>query len=123
MRSILSIMFAVAGAVALPAIAGTELNANAAAASTATGAKGVALVPPPSNMGAVAPSEQASTVRGTKRVGQTLRCWQHGRLLYEGTGFRADAEKRPNAVTMQRTDGESVVVYDQKDSICILSNK
>jgi len=99
----------------LPGVAGAELVAKK---------PGVALVPPAANTGAVAPSEQASTARNSqKSSGQTLRCWQNGRLLYESAGFRADQESQPNAVTVQRLDGGSVVVFDQKDSVCILSNK
>lgn len=95
-----------------PAIACAELKVP----------NGVSVVPPAANTGAVAASEQAAPVRDTRKPGgHTLRCWQHGRLLYEGTGFRGDMERNPNAITVQRLDGDAVVVLDQKDSICILS--
>lgn len=101
---------------------GTSLLPVAASAEMTVNKGGVALVPPPANTGAVAPSQQASTLREPKKNGgRTLRCWQHGRLLYEGTGFKQDAESQPNAVTVPRTDGDSVILYDQKDSFCILS--
>lgn len=107
--------FMIVAAALMPVAAHAELAINKG---------GVALVPPAANTGAVAQSEQASTVRDTKKAeGQTLRCWQNGRLLYENTGFRADKAQQPNAVTIPRVDGESVVVFDQKDSICILSKK
>lgn len=113
MKGLIRIALVAAGFASAAAVAGTELAK-----------KGVALVPPDANTGAVAPSEQASTARETKKPGgQTLRCWQHGRLLFEGSGFKADAERKANSVTVQRADGESVVVYDNKDSMCILSNK
>ena len=103
-------------AVALsPAIACAEMAVNKKS--------GVALVPPPANTGAVAPSEQASTAREPKETGGRLRCWQHGRLLYEDTGFVADAERQPNAGTVRRLDGGSVVGFDQKASVCILTKK
>lgn len=103
------------GMAVLPARAHAEL---------AVGKPGVALVPPPANTGAVAPAEQASTARDARKSnGQTLRCWQNGRLLYESGGFRADQDRGPNAVAVQRNDGDSVVVFDQKDAICILSKK
>lgn len=102
-----------AAACLLPATASAELSVKKG---------GVSLVPPPSNTGAVAPSEQASTIRDTKKAGgRTLRCWQAGRLLYEGTGFKPDADHPSNTVTVPRTDGDSVVLFDQKDSFCILS--
>lgn len=101
---------------------GTAMLPGAASAELAVNKGGVSLVPPPGNTGAVAPSQQASTLREPKKNGgRTLRCWQHGRLLYEGTGFKQDAESQSNAVTVQRTDGDSVILYDQKDSFCILS--
>lgn len=103
---------------------GAGLFSSAALAELAVNKGGVALVPPAANTGAVAPSEQASTLRNQKKnTGQTLRCWQSGRLLYERSGFRHDPERQSNAVTMQREDGDDVVVFDNKDSICILSNK
>ncbi|HEY8608626.1 MAG TPA: hypothetical protein VIM12_16045 [Noviherbaspirillum sp.] len=109
------IAVALASATILPAAAQAELS---------VAKPGVALVPPAANMGAVAPSEQASTARDPRKAsGQTLRCWQNGRLLYEGSGFRSDQDRGPNAVAVQRNDGDSVVVFDQKDSICILSKK
>ena len=84
---------------------------------------GVKMVPPAANVGAVAPSEQASTIRETRKAGgDTLRCWQHGRLLYEGSGFRASSERHANAISVPRaSDGDTVTVYDLKDGICILS--
>jgi hypothetical protein len=106
--------FILLAAIALPALAGTE--------TTGSGG-GVKLVPPPANTGAVAPSEQASTLRDTKKAsGKTLRCWQHGRLLFEQSGFKDDAERPANAVVVGRNDGSSVTVFDQKDAVCILSN-
>lgn len=85
---------------------------------------GVSLVPPPGNTGAVSPSEQASTLRDPKKAGgKTLRCWQNGRLLYEDSGFKAEAERQGSAVVVPRHDGESVTVFDQRDAVCILSGK
>ncbi len=108
------VLFAMtAGAVVLPAVAGTELGTPS----------GAILVAPAANTGAVAASEQASTVRDTRKPGgHTLRCWHHGRLLYEGSGFRHDLEKASNAINVPRMDGDpSVVVLDLKDGMCILS--
>jgi hypothetical protein len=115
MSKILNAVALCAWAMMLPAVAGVEAG---------QGESGVKLVPPAANTGAVVPSEQASTVREVKRTeGQTLRCWQHGRLLYEEKGFKYSAEKKPNAVVVPKENGDSVVVFDQKDSICILSKK
>ena len=112
---IASFAFIVTATLLAPCAALAELEVNKG---------GVALVPPAANTGAVVQSEQASTARDPKKNGgQTLRCWQNGRLLYESTGFRADVAGKPNAVAVPRVDGDSVVVFDNKDSVCILSKK
>lgn len=118
-KTFITILFSCA--LAVPAAASAEMEMSKAAPQAQGGVK---LVPPAANTGAVADSEKAPTAREVKKPGgQVLRCWQHGRLLYEETGFAADAQRQPNAVTLRRTDGESVVVFDQKDSVCILSKK
>lgn len=114
MKTIAGVLLSFAALHALPAAAGTEV----------TTARGVALVPPAANMGAVVPSEQASTLRDpNKGAGKTLRCWQSGRLLYEDTGFKGEAERAGNTVVVPRAAGEPVTVFDNKDSVCILSDK
>lgn len=115
MKKILSaatLCAALTGAAVMPAIAGTEL-----------GSPGVSLVPPAANTGAVSAYEQASTVRDVRKAGgHTLRCWQQGRLLYEGSGFRHDLERTANTIGVPRIDGDpAVVLVDLKDGMCILS--
>lgn len=118
-RNLTTILMACA--LALPAVVHAEMEVHKSAAPAQGGVK---LVPPAANTGAVADSEKASTTREVKKPGgMILRCWQHGRLLYEEAGFPADAQRQPNAVTIRRADGDSVVVFDQKDSVCILSKK
>ena len=70
------------------------------------------------------PDAATATVPDNRRVGgQTLRCWQSGRLLYEGSGFRGGLERNPNAIGVpRRTEGEPVVVLDLKHAICIMSD-
>jgi hypothetical protein len=86
---------------------------------------GVKMVPPAANVGAVAAAEQASTIRETRKTGgDTLRCWQKGRLLYEGNGFRAPSDRGPNTISVPRTsNGDTVTVFDLKDGLCILSKQ
>ena len=80
----------------------------------------------PSNAAAVAPQPDAAmaTVRDNRRAGgQTLRCWQNGRLLYESSGFRGGLERNPKAVSLpRRAEGEPVVVLDLTHSLCIMSD-
>ena len=113
MGKIASIAAVFVGAVLFPLAVGAEIKIESS---------GVALVPPAGNTGAVAVSEQASTIRETRKAGgHTLRCWHRGRLLYEGSGFRHDLERSATVITVPRADGDSVVVLDLKDAICILS--
>ena len=79
----------------------------------------------PNNTAAVtSPDAAMATVRDLRRAGgQTLRCWQNGRLLYEGSGFRGGLERNPNAIGVpRRGEGEPVTVLDLKHAICILSD-
>ena len=112
MNRIISIAAVLAVLTALPAAAGPELAPA-----------GATLMAPAANKGAVTPSEQAPTVRDTRKPGgHTLRCWQHGRLLYEGSGFRHDLERSASVISVPRSDGDpSTVVMDLKDGMCILS--
>ncbi|MES2931989.1 MAG: hypothetical protein V4805_00655 [Pseudomonadota bacterium] len=84
---------------------------------------GVDLIAPAANTGAVGYTEQASTVRDTRKSGgHTLRCWHQGKLLYEGTGFRHEVDRNPNTINIPRMDGgDAVVIMDLKDAVCILS--
>ena len=84
---------------------------------------GVDLVAPAANTGAVSYTEQASTIRDTRKPGgHTLRCWHQGKLLYEGTGFRHELDRSPNTINVPRMDGgDPVVLMDLKDAVCILS--
>ena len=79
----------------------------------------------PNTAAAVAPPENGTaTVRDNRRTGgQTLRCWQYGRLLYEGSGFRGSLERSPNVISVpRRSEGEPVTVIDLKDAVCIMSD-
>ena len=107
----------------LAIIAAAALQAMPAAAQLKVGGGGVE-VSGPSNAAAVAPqADAAAQVRDMRRPGgQTLRCWQYGRLLYEGSGFRGGLERNPNAIGVpRRSEGDPVVVLDLKHATCILS--
>jgi len=98
----------------LPATAGAQLK---------VGGGGVEVMAP-NTSAAVAPPD-GGTIRDNRRSGgQTLRCWQNGRLLYEGSGFRsAGLERNPSAIGIpRRAEGEPVTVLDLKHSLCILSD-
>ena len=113
---------------ALVLLAAAALQAVPAAAQLKLGGGGVE-VAGPNNTAAVQPVGDAGTmtVREMRRQGgQTLRCWQNGRLLYEGSGFRGGlggGVGGPNAISVpRRADGDPVVVLNLQHAICILSD-
>lgn len=69
-------------------------------------------------------AETGQTVRDQRRLpGQVLRCWQEGRLVYEGGGFRGTSDKNGAAISVQRSGEHSgVTVLDLKQGMCILSS-
>jgi hypothetical protein len=99
----------------LPMTAGAQLK---------VGGGGVEVVAPNTSAAVAPPDPATATVRDNRRVGgQSLRCWQNGRLLYEGSGFRGGLERNPNAIGVPRkAEGEPVVVLDLKHALCILSD-
>ncbi|MDR3323003.1 MAG: hypothetical protein LBS89_02230 [Zoogloeaceae bacterium] len=68
-------------------------------------------------------SSFGATVRDRRQEsGRILRCWQHGRLLYEGGGFNQPMPP-PSALTINRKDGEVTTVFNLQDGLCILSDR
>ncbi len=68
-------------------------------------------------------AESGQTVRDQRRLpGQVLRCWQEGRLVYEGGGFRGASDKNGAAISVPRSgEHTGVTVLDLKQGMCILS--
>ena len=112
MRSRTVTVFALAAAWALAGPANAQLK---------VGGGGVDVQGP--NNTAVA-TAAAETVRDTRRPGgQTLRCWQNGRLLYEGSGFRGGGlNGGGTAISVpRRSEGDPVTVLNLQHAVCILS--
>jgi hypothetical protein len=59
--------------------------------------------------------------RGKKPLGNVLRCWQHGRLLYEGDGATRVANASSSAIVINRQSGEALTVLNLNDGLCILT--
>jgi hypothetical protein len=55
--------------------------------------------------------------------GQVLRCWQEGRLLYEGSGFRSVGNGGASTITLPRSGDPDVILLDLKQGLCILTGK
>jgi hypothetical protein len=99
------------------------LGSAGASAQLRVGGGGVDVVAP-ANTTAVLVDPAMTTVRDSRRTGgHTLRCWQHGRLLYEGSGFRG-ALSSPNAIAVPRRSGEgdAVTVFNLNDAFCMLAD-
>ncbi|MDR1463202.1 MAG: hypothetical protein LBI68_08735 [Azoarcus sp.] len=54
--------------------------------------------------------------------GNILRCWQQGRLVYEGSGFTRSADGASAAFVVERQGREAVTVLNLQDGLCILSD-
>jgi hypothetical protein len=95
--------------------------ATSASAQMKVGGGGVDVVGPRTST-AVAPVE--GPYRDTKKPGgHTLRCWQNGRLLYEGSGFRGSVANTHAIAVPRQGDGEpSVTVLNLDHAVCILSD-
>ena len=107
----------------LAIIAAAALQAMPAAAQLRVGGGGVEVSGPNNTAVSQVDAAAVAVVRDMRRPGgHTLRCWQYGRLLYEGSGFRGGLERNPNAIGVpRRADGDPVVVLDLKNATCILS--
>lgn len=58
-----------------------------------------------------------------KPGGHTLRCWQNGRLLYEGSGFRGNLANTHAISVPRQGDGDpAVTVLNLDHAVCILSD-
>jgi hypothetical protein len=55
-------------------------------------------------------------------TGKTLRCWQYGRLLYEGSGFSRLSSTDKTTVTINRQKGDGLNIINLQDGLCILSD-
>jgi hypothetical protein len=101
------------------------LAAGPASAQLRVGGGGVDVVAPANTTAVQGSVDPANTiVRDSRRTGgHTLRCWQHGRLLYEGAGFRGTLSS-PNAVSIPRRSGEgdAVTVINLNDAFCMLAD-
>ena len=99
-------------------LAAAALSAVPVAAQLRVGGGGVD-VQGPNN---TAVNEATAQVRDMRRPGgQTLRCWQNGRLLYEGSGFRSGLDRNPAAIGVPRREGDAVTVLNLQHAVCILS--
>lgn len=96
-----------------------------ASAQLKVGGGGVDVVAP-ANTTSVLPSVDPGlvTIRDTRRTdGHTLRCWQHGRLLYESSGFRGSLSGANAIGVPRRGEGDPVTVLNLNHAVCILADR
>jgi hypothetical protein len=108
-------------------LAAASMLPGTAAAQLKLGGGGVEVMAP-NNSAVSAPAPGAAadpnigTVRDPRKLGgQTLRCWQNGRLLYEGSGFRGGVANGSAISVPRRAEGEPVTVLNLQHAVCILS--
>ncbi len=105
-------------------LAATVLVSAPASAQVKLGGGGVEVMAP-QNSAAVAPATvdaSSVTIRDPRKLGgQTLRCWQNGRLLYEGSGFRGAIANTSAISVPRRAEGDPVTVLNLQHALCILS--
>jgi hypothetical protein len=94
-------------------------NAHAGVLLAATSTHGIQISTPSSIV--VAPAVPAPNQH--RLPGQTLRCWNNGRLVYEAGGFRGtmSTETVSSVEVPRAAEGHPVTVFDMKDGMCILS--
>jgi hypothetical protein len=63
-----------------------------------------------------------ATARDEQSAGKVLRCWQHGRLLFESSGF-TQMTGSSSSVVVSRQDGEPMTVFNFQDGLCTLSDR
>ena len=112
MRRLATTVALLAATALLPAPAGAQLK---------VGGGGVEVMAPASAV-SPPPDPATATVRDPRKLGgQTLRCWQNGRLLYEGNGFKGSISN-PSAISVPRkSDADSVTVLNLQQAVCIMS--
>ena len=94
-----------------------------ASAQLKVGGGGVDVVAPANATATQAVDPATATVRDTRRAGgHTLRCWQNGRLLYEGSGFRGSMSGATAIGVPRRGEGDPVTVLNLNHAVCILAD-
>ena len=94
---------------------------SSASAQLKVGGGGLEVVGP-RNPAAVAAAD--APIRDMRKPGgHTLRCWQNGRLLYEGSGFRGNVANTQGISVARHGDGEPpVTVLNLNQAVCILAD-
>lgn len=69
---------------------------------------------------AAAPKDPAVSTSAPRARRPVLRCWQEGRLVFEGAGVAAPAALPAGAVEMRGAGGSPLLLLDLKSGLCLL---
>jgi hypothetical protein len=69
---------------------------------------------------AAAPRDPAVSTSAPRARRPVLRCWQEGRLVFEGAGVAAPAALPAGAVEMRAAGGAPLLLLDLKSGLCLL---
>jgi hypothetical protein len=94
------------------------------AALASVAACGIAMaevVDPARSTGKTRPPPVESMARIPDEAGRSvLRCWQEGRLVFEGTGIGNESSVTAAARTFKGNNGRTVQLLDLRQGLCIL---
>jgi hypothetical protein len=94
------------------------------AALASVAACGIAMaevVDPARSTGKTRPPPVESMARIPDEAGRSvLRCWQEGRLVFEGTGIGNESSATAAARTFKGNNGRTVQLLDLRQGLCIL---
>lgn len=73
--------------------------------------------------GVVAPKD-AAVSSAVPRVGKRplLRCWQEGKLVYEGTGMSVASQQGTASIDLRNGNNMAVQIFDLKNGLCLLDH-
>ncbi len=69
-------------------------------------------------------AKDASVSSSLPRVGKRplLRCWQEGKLVYEGAGMQVAAQQGTASIDMRNGNALAVQIFDLKNGMCLLDH-
>jgi hypothetical protein len=68
--------------------------------------------------------KDASVSSSVPRVGKRplLRCWQEGKLVYEGAGMQVAAQQGTASIDLRNGGALAVQIFDLKNGMCLLDH-
>jgi hypothetical protein len=72
----------------------------------------------------LASPKDASVSSSVPRVGKRplLRCWQEGKLVYEGAGMSVASQQGTASIDLRNGSAMAVQIFDLKNGMCLLDH-